>query len=297
MELLPIVDAHHHLWDFEENTYRWLQGGDQHPLVGDLSSIRKKYSASEYLQDCKSQNVIHSVHIQAEAEDSWNETSWLHTQQGYPSAIIPKLDLTESTSVIDQYLLKCSQMPKIKGFRHLLNYAEDWPGHSFCDSPNILSDAASRGVLDLLESYSFHFELHIWPEQAEKSVEALRKNTRLRVVVNHTGLPRSASPEHFTSWKAGIEKLASLDNVSIKISGLPMMIHDVSAQNYKPYIDTVVALFGPDRCMIGSNFPVDKVIISDYDRLMGIYRSCISDLPQEQQKRILSGSAIEFYCL
>jgi predicted TIM-barrel fold metal-dependent hydrolase len=94
-----------------------------------------------------------------------------------------------------------------------------------------------------------------------------------------------------------MEKLASLNNVSIKISGLPMMIHDASVQNYKPYIDTVVSLFGPQRCMIGSNFPVDKVIVPDYDRLINIYRECISELPLEQQKRILSSNALEFYSL
>jgi hypothetical protein len=88
---------------------------------------------------------------------------------------VPRIELTESMAALDQYLLKCTKTPKIKGFRQLLNYADDWPGHSFCDSPNILTDAAARGVLDLLESYAFHFELHIWPDQAEKCVEALRQ--------------------------------------------------------------------------------------------------------------------------
>lgn len=93
----------------------------------------------------------------------------------FPSVLVPRIELTDSVAGINRFILNYSLLDQVRGFRQLLNYADDWPGHNFCSSPSILRDAADRGVLDILERFDFHFELQIWPEQATECVEALRK--------------------------------------------------------------------------------------------------------------------------
>ena len=88
MNDLKIVDAHHHLWDLnnKNTSYAWLMVTEGEAFFGDYGAIRKSYLIDDYLEDAKNQNVIKSVHVQAEHDDDKpvNETAWLqHILQVY----------------------------------------------------------------------------------------------------------------------------------------------------------------------------------------------------------------------
>lgn len=77
----PIIDAHQHFWDLDNLSYGWLKGPNQVDvhLAGKLDPIRKNYLLGDYLEDTKHQNVVKSVHLQAECGDRLGETKWLQS--------------------------------------------------------------------------------------------------------------------------------------------------------------------------------------------------------------------------
>lgn len=215
----------------------------------------------------------------------------------FPSAIVPRIELTDSAEAVAAFCARSKAHSAIKGFRQLLNFTSDQPGLNFCQSSNLLSQASTSGVLSILEVSGFHFELQIWPEQAESCAEILSKHPSLPVVVNHCGMPRSGSKADFAAWRGGLEKLAKLAHIYIKISGLAMTVPTVTVDSFQPYVNTIVSLFGTNRCMVGSNFPVDKVVCPDYSKLINTYRCCLQTLPESQQREALYLSALKFYRL
>ena len=88
--------------------------------------------------------------------------------------------------------------------------------------------------------------------------------------------------------------LATLDNVYVKISGLGMTDWDWTEDSFRPIILDTIDIFGPSRCMFGSNFPVDSLYAS-YDRLLTSIRSIIVDFSEEEQQQFLNKTASTFY--
>ena len=114
MKNIKIVDAHHHLWDLENiNTnYPWLKVSEGETFYGDYASIRQNYKLENYLKDTKNQNLIKSVHVQAEhdADKPVNETAWLqnvsdNNSLGLPNAIVAFADFSKNntTQILDAH--------------------------------------------------------------------------------------------------------------------------------------------------------------------------------------------------
>jgi len=89
---------------------------------------------------------------------------------------------------------------------------------------------------------------------------------------------------------------ATCSNVVLKLSGLGMFDHDWTVATVRPYVMSGIQIFGSDRCMLASNFPVDK-LVSTYDQLYDAYRQIIADLPESVQKQVLSENAKRCYRL
>ena len=98
-----------------------------------------------------------------------------------------------------------------------------------------------------------------------------RRHPELQVVLQHIGFPRSRDDEYFANWSAGMRTLAEAPNVTCKISGVAMTDPRFTPASLQRWIDTSLEVFGPDRCVLGSNWPVDR-ICSSYDVIMDIYR-------------------------
>ena len=88
--------------------------------------------------------------------------------------------------------------------------------------------------------------------------------------------------------------LAACPNVAMKISGLPMIIHDHSLEKVRPFISSALDLFGVDRCMFASNFPVDKVYV-DYKTLYQYYDDATQHLDAEQRQKLFKSNAEKYY--
>jgi predicted TIM-barrel fold metal-dependent hydrolase len=97
-------------------------------------------------------------------------------------------------------------------------------------------------------------------------------------------------------WRAGMRALATNGNVSVKISGLGMLDHNWTANSIRPIVLEAIDIFGPDRAMFASNFPVDK-LYTDYATIFRAFSEITADFTLTERERLFAGTAIEFYDL
>ena len=132
MDNIPIVDAHHHLWDLEneKTKYSWLMVKEGEAFFGDYGAIRKSYKLDDYLNDAKNQNLIKSVHVQAEHDDDSpvSETEWLQTladnhNSKLPNAIVAFADFSKDNIV--EILDRHQEYKNTRGIRQILSFNSD----------------------------------------------------------------------------------------------------------------------------------------------------------------------------
>jgi len=263
-------------------------------LAGDLGPIRKSYLVEHFLADAKNQNVVKSVHLQAECSDEVGETKWLQSvadKNGFPHAIIAHADLSSPKlrEVLDVY----RNLKNVRGIRQLLNYH---PSEASPLSVDYLkSDEWFKG-LQLLGEYGYSYDLQVWYHQLAEAATIVARTPKIQFILNHTGMPRERTDAAFQEWRDGMSKLAVNPNIAVKISGLGMTEHKWTIDSIRPYVLSTIEAFGVDRCMFASNFPVDK-LLSDYDRLYNAFREIVRDLPRADQEKLFNGNAIKFYRL
>jgi len=100
--------------------------------------------------------------------------------------------------------------------------------------------------------------------------------------------------DYFDNWKIGMQALANEPNIFCKISGVGMMDPKFTEASIRPWIEHCISIFGPQRCMLGSNWPLDR-LFSSYDIVLNIYREIISQYSEEEQIAISSATANSFY--
>jgi predicted TIM-barrel fold metal-dependent hydrolase len=98
------------------------------------------------------------------------------------------------------------------------------------------------------------------------------------------------------AWRAGMQRLAQLPNLYVKLSGLGTFIHRVDQAHIAGIALPTVEMFGADRCVFGSNFPIEK-LWSSYAELVNAYRGALASLPEADQRRVFSGTARRLYGL
>ena len=293
---LPIVDAHHHLWDLEGGlTYPWL-GNREHSYMGDNSAIRRTYMPDEYRRDTALHKVIATVHIEAECDRARQvaETEWLTqvaARYGMPNAIVAHAWIDTPDS--EEILAKQKAFPLVRGIR-TKPIISSGPDESVRGLPRSMQDPAWRKGLGLLEKYDLSWDLRVVWWHLEEAAEVVREHPNLRVVLNHTGYPLDRSPEALARWRRGMEALAACPNVHCKISGLIEPGAPWTLAANKPIILETIRIFGVDRCMFASNFPVDG-LKGSWDYLYSCFKTATADIPLVDRRKLFSENALRFY--
>jgi len=178
--------------------------------------------------------------------------------------------------------------PQIKGFRHVVI---DEPDEGF-----LLRDDFQRGIA-ALGPLGFTYGLLILPRHVPAAVQLVRNFPRQRFVVDHLGLPDIRAGK-LAPWEAGLKALAAWPNVFCKVSGLAYRAdwRRWRPEDFTPYLDTALELFGPGRLMVGSNWPVCTVA-GDYDAVLRIVLDRVRALSTVEQIQILGGTCASFYGL
>lgn len=297
---IPVADSHHHLWDLGSPIrYPWLQEpGDGEGFTGDTSPIRRDYLIGDFLADCAGSAVVRSVHVQAECDprDAVAETRWVQgiaDEVGFPHGIVAFVALAQddAASVLEAHC----RYPNMRGVRQLLNW-DARPGRSQTDRGDYMTDPAWRRGFALLGTLGISFDLHVYPWQMQDAAALARAFPETSLVLDHTGLPADRDEAGREAWRLGMRALAGCPNVTVKISGLGMFDHSWTAESVGPFIDETIETFGVDRCMFGSNFPVDR-LYSDYATLVSNFREAISGYSENEQRLLLHDNTVRVYRL
>ena len=290
-----IIDAHHHLWDLDHGyAYPWLQDKPAgEGMLGDLSSIARTHLPADYFADAANYDVVKTVHIEAVPIDPLAETRWLLALgERIPNGLVGFAALNDPT--VEKRLAEQAAFPAIRGVRQIVNWHKD-PRFSFTPS-DLLADSAWQAGYGLLKKYRLSFDLQLYPGQMAEAYDLARRHPETLIVINHTGMPIDRDPENLALWRQGMQKLATADNVVAKISGLGMVEHDWSTDSIRPFVLGTIDAFGSERCMFGSNWPVDK-LYSSFDTLYGAFESIVSDFTSAEQDRLFRANAERWYRL
>jgi predicted TIM-barrel fold metal-dependent hydrolase len=287
------VDAHHHLWDFESNFYPWHEAA----ATAEAAS-RGMYLIDDYLADVGERTLHRSVHVEGNLDpsDPVGETAWLQAiadEHGFPHGIVGYAALHKPD--VQQVLEGHLEHRNFRGVRHILNWDPD-SRMSQCDRPDYLEDRSWKQGFALLGRYGLTFDLQAHPWQLPQAAAVARECPDVGVVVDHLGMPIYRGEAGWETWRDGVRTLAGCANVTMKLSGFGMFDPAWSAGSIQPWIDELLDCFGPDRCMFGSNFPVDKRWKS-YEQVVRGVETALRELSDAEREAVMVGTATQVYRL
>jgi predicted TIM-barrel fold metal-dependent hydrolase len=292
---LPIVDAHQHFWDPRVNYYPWLC--DEPPIpfrYGDYGPIRRPYLPADYFADAGGYRVLKTVYVETEWDprDPIGETRYverLRRETGFPTVAVAQawLDRDDASAVLEQQ----AAFPFVRGIRHKPR-ANRAPG----GAPGGMTDAKWREGFALLVRNGLRFDLQTPWWHLGEAAQLASDFPDARIILNHTGLPADRSPEGFAGWRAAMATLARCPNVAVKISGLGQPGKPWTVSANRAIVLTTIELFGADRCMFASNFPVDS-LCGSFDAVYSGFAEIVSGLPAEAQRALFHDNAVRIYAM
>jgi len=300
MDNIKIVDAHHHLWDLnnKDTKYSWLMVTEGEAFFGDYAAIRKNYILEDYIEDSKNQNIIKSVHVQAEHDDDKpvNETAWLQNladthSSKLPNAIVAFADFSKNN--VSEILDAHQEYKNTRGIRQILSYNKDEPKYSHA-TEDFMKKSTWVENFKYIRNRNLSFDIQIYKHQMEDAANLANKYNDVLFILNHTGEPCYQSKEYIESWEQNMKKLAKCENVVAKISGLGMFDPNWTIDSTRIFVEKTIQIFGIERCMFASNFPVDK-IFNSFDTYWNSFKEITKNYSENDKKLLFSSNAEKYY--
>ncbi len=274
------IDAHHHLWKYSPETHGWI--------TDSVKVLKKDFLPEELEEELRSVSYDGCVSVQASQTEE--ETKFLLNQaEKYPiiKGVVGWLDLRHTD--VDEKLEHYKGHEKLKGLRHVV---QDEPDDQF-----LLREDFLHGI-SLLSKYDLTYDILIFPRHLQVACEFVSMFPQQKFVVDHIAKP-DITNGIISPWGNDIRQLAKYENVYCKLSG---MVTEASWRNWKyedfiPYLDIVFEAFGPERLMIGSDWPV-CTLAGTYRKVMGIVDRYLDTMEDQRIKsKILGQNAVDFYNL
>lgn len=274
-----IIDSHQHFWKYDPKTHAWINE--------EMAVIRKDF-LPEDLEAVFAENGVDGC-VAVQADQTLAETDFLLSlahKNAFIKGVVGWVDLRKET--VDQELEKYALDKKLKGYRHIVQGEED---HNFLLRPNFL-----RGI-SKLEKYGAVYDILIFPHQLGATLEFVKKFPNQKFVLDHMAKPY-IKDGFFEGWAILMTELAKYDNVSCKISGLitEADYHHWTPAQIHPYMELILSVFGPYRCMYGSDWPV-CLVAGNYSQVMQLTTNYIATLSTAEQAAIMGENAVQFYDL
>ncbi|HEY0420265.1 MAG TPA: amidohydrolase family protein [Acetobacteraceae bacterium] len=297
---LPIIDAHHHFWDLGRNPHPWLRDLPMIPFrYGDYSALRgRDFLPAEYDAAAAGLPIVASVTMEGEWDpaDPLGEARWimeLATRTGRPAAHVAQawLDRADLGPVLEGL----ARLPLVRGVRHKPRAAAS-PAEVVRGAPGSMSDPRWRAGYAQLATHGLHFELQTPWWHLEEALDLVAAYPDTPLVLNHTGLPADRSPAGLASWRAAMQRLAAAPQVSVKISGLGLRGQPWQVADNAGIISDTIEIFGCDRCLFASNFPVDG-LCGDMATIFAGFATAVAHLPWTQRAALFHDNALRVYRL
>jgi len=273
------IDSHQHFWTYSAAAYPWIGQG--------MERLARDYLPPDLAPLLAAEAIDGSVAVQA--RQSVEESRWLlHLASTHPlvKGVVGWVDL-RSDRVGDE-LEALAADPKFVGVRHVV---QDAPDPRF-----VLGEVFLRGLRQL-GRHGLTYDLLLYPHQLPAAIELVALLPDQPFVVDHLAKPRIATGE-IAGWEQDIRAIARHANVCCKVSG---MVTEAVRRGWKqsdfaPYLDVVLEAFGPERLMVGSDWPV-CLLAGEYADVAAIPREYFAGLSSAERALIHGGTATRFYGL
>jgi predicted TIM-barrel fold metal-dependent hydrolase len=290
----PIVDAHQHFWDPRVNYHPWLC--DEPPIpfrYGDYRAIRRPYLPADYFADARPHRVVRTVYVETEWDprDFVGEMRYverLRRETGFPTVAVAGafLDRADAAAVLEQQ----AAFDFVRSIRHKPR-ANRAAGEG---APGGTTDPKWRAGFAALARIGLRFDLQTpWWHLAE-AAQLARDFPGTQLVLNHTGLPADRSAAGIAGWRAAMAALARCPNAAVKISGIGVPGQAWTAAANREIVLTTIELFGADRCMFASNFPVDG-LCATFDEIYSGFQAIVRDFSADEQRKLFHDNAMRIY--
>ena len=293
-----IVDAHHHFWDLGRNRHPWLS--DEPPIAfryGDYSAIRRNYLKDDYLRDAAQAGleVQGTVYVETEWDpaDPLGEMRFIEAyrrETGLPTVAVAhtRLDDPKAEALL-QYHASCRF---VRSIRHKPR-ANPRPGMG---EPGGMADTAWRRGFALLPSLGLRFDLQTPWWHMHEAAELARGFSTTQIIINHAGLPADRSTEGLAAWRGAMSLVAECPNVCVKISGIGVPGQAWTAQANADIVRHLIDVFGVNRCMFASNFPVDS-LCGSFAQIFQGFSQIVADLSADEQDALFRTNALRVYAM
>ncbi len=275
------IDAHQHFWQLGlPFNYAWLNA----PA---LAPIKRDYLPEHLEPLLRAAGVQRSIFVQT--QHNLEETRWvlgLAERYSFLAGVVGWVDLASPDC--ERQLLDLKRHPKFVGVRHV---TQDEPDDDF-----IVRDDVLRG-LAVLEKHGVPFDLLFYVKHLRHAATLARRLPALPLVIDHLAKP-NIKDQRTTDWLPHLQAAAAFPNVYCKLSGLVTEAdwRHWTVADLKPYVQSALELFGPERCMFGSDWPVCE-LAATYQQVHHALVETLGPLSDGERDAIFGGTAARFYRL
>jgi predicted TIM-barrel fold metal-dependent hydrolase len=260
--------------------------------------IRRDYPVTEYIDDVAGSDVVKSVYVQANwpSEQAGDEAAYVQQaadESGFPNAIVGYADLMSDD--VRPTLDTLVRYPLMRGIRMQIHWHENQL-LTRAPVPDLADNPLFRKNFSALADYNLSFDLQVFASQMECAARLAADFPQTTLILQHCGMPDDLSEAGMATWRAGLKSLAAQPNVVAKLSGLGTFVHRNDPDHIARICRETIDVFGPPRCLYGSNFPLEK-LWATYPQLIGAYRDAVADLPPQDQSDIFYNAAERVYRL
>ena len=275
------IDAHQHFWRRSEPfDYRWLDAPQHAPIAGD-------YLPEDLLPHLHNTQIQQSVLVQT--QHNLDENRWalsLSERHEFIAGVVGWVDLASPDC--ERQVLEFKQHRKFVGVRHI---TQDEPDDDFIVRGDVLAG------LKVLEKHRVPFDLLFYVKHLRHAAFLAQHFPELPLVIDHLAKPRIKS-RALNNWLPHLRAAAKFPNVHVKLSGL---ITEAEWQHWKasdltPYVKHALDLFGPRRCMFGSDWPVCE-LAGSYEQVYQALLDALGPISASEQAAIFGETAVAFYGL
>jgi predicted TIM-barrel fold metal-dependent hydrolase len=304
----PIFDCHHHLWDRPEGRYRSAE------LMADVSAGHD-VRASLYVQ-CRTGYRTHGPEALRPVGEVETVLDWTRGQDRFPAGIVAMADLQLGDGVgpVLEALIEAGQ-GRVTGIRNTTAWHADPAVRSNPNPPpeGLLRTDAFRDGARAVAAHGLSLDIWAYQTQLDEVRALAAAVPDLTIIVDHCGGPLGVGthdrfdPDNFNAWRDALARVAALSNTRIKIGGFGLGVFGwryaddaqppcsaTLAEDWHPWVETCLDLFGPDRGMFESNFPVDKGQVG-YRTLWNAFKRLAAPLGRDEQDALFWRSAARAY--
>ena len=276
-----VIDAHQHFWQLDKPfNYEWLKSDVHRPIC-------KSYLPADLLPHLKNCGIEKSVFVQTQHDVE--ENRWvlgLAKENDFIAGVVGWVDLASADC--EKQIEEFSDHPKFVGVRHVV---QDEPDDDFIIQPSVVNG------LKLLQKHGVPYDLLFFTKHLRHAVILGEMLPELPMVIDHLSKPQ-IKDGRIDDWRNDIKAAAKFPNIYCKLSGMVTEAAwaEWTPADLKPYVETALEAFGPERCMYGSDWPVCE-LAATYEQVFHSLKEIVGGLSAGELAMVFGETAEKFYGL